>query len=122
MDVAKYANGCTRMESFVPATIQGPAVARTGFKYVGECKDSADRAWLLRFEFSVEESYMLEFGDGYVRFYTDRAQVAGLGVVAVQRREHPPTPWATWLRALASTTASPRRRATRRRMRPIGTR
>lgn len=74
VDVAKYANGCQRMENFLP-TVQGPAIARPGFVYVGEVKDSADRTWLMRFEFSVDESYMLEFGDQYIRFYYDHAQV-----------------------------------------------
>lgn len=80
-DVAKYANGCARMEGFLP-TIQGPAIARPGFRYVGEVKDSADRSWLIRFEFSVEDSYQLEFGDGYIRFYTNRGQVQVSGVAA----------------------------------------
>lgn len=45
-------------------------------------KDSADRTWLVRFEFSIEDSYMLEFGDGYVRFYTNRGQVQVSAVAA----------------------------------------
>lgn len=74
VDVAKYANGCERMENFLP-TVQGPAISRPGFVYGGEVKDSADRTWLVRFEFSVSESYQLEFGDGYIRFWANRAQV-----------------------------------------------
>ena len=31
VDVAKYANGCERMQGFMP-TIQGPAIARPGFR------------------------------------------------------------------------------------------
>ena len=58
VDVAKYANGCERMVNFLP-TVQGPAIARPGFRYVTEVKDSADRTWLLRFEFSAEDSYHL---------------------------------------------------------------
>lgn len=81
VDVAKYANGCERMVNFLP-TIQGPAMARTGTRFVTEVKNSANRTWHVRFEFSVEDSYMLEFGDGYVRFYTNRAQVQVSGVAA----------------------------------------
>jgi hypothetical protein len=80
VDVAKYGNGCERMENFLP-TVQGPAISRPGFVYGGEVKDSADRTWLVRFEFSVTESYMLEFGDGYIRFWGNRAQVV-TGTVA----------------------------------------
>jgi len=79
VDVAKYANGCERMVNFLP-TVQGPAMARPGFRYVAEVKDSADRSWLMRFEFSTDDSYMLEFGDLYVRFYTDRAQALSGGL------------------------------------------
>lgn len=80
-DVAKYANGCRRMEGFIPM-VEGPAFARPGVHYVNEVKDSADRTWLVRFEFSVEDSYMLEFGDEYIRFYTNHGQVQVSGVSA----------------------------------------
>ena len=74
VDVAKYSNGCKRLENFLP-TVQGPAIARPGTIFVAEVKNSANRTWLVRFEFSVEESYILEFGNLYIRFYTNRAQV-----------------------------------------------
>lgn len=74
VDVAKYGNGCKRLVNFLP-TAQGPAIARPGTLYVAEVKNSAHRTWLVRFEFSVEESYILEFGNAYIRFYTNRAQV-----------------------------------------------
>ncbi|MFZ9585763.1 MAG: hypothetical protein ACO280_12530, partial [Pseudohongiellaceae bacterium] len=80
-DVAKYTNGCERMENFLP-TIQGPAICRPGFVYVTEVKTSAERTWLVRFEFSVEQAYQLEFGDRYIRFYTNRGQVQVSGVSA----------------------------------------
>ncbi len=78
VDVAKYANGCARMENFIPL-IQGPAVTRPGLRYVAEVKTSANRTWLVRFEFSATEAYMLEFGDQYIRFYTNRAQALSSG-------------------------------------------
>jgi hypothetical protein len=78
VDVAKYGNGCKRMENFLP-TVQGPAIARPGTIFVAEVKDSTDRTWLVRFEFNIEESYILEFGDEYIRFYTNRAQLLSGG-------------------------------------------
>ena len=81
VDVAKYANGCSRMENFLP-TVQGPAVARPGFRFVAEVKNSASRTWLVRFEFSASEAYQLEFGDRYIRFYANRAQAVVSGVAA----------------------------------------
>lgn len=80
-DVAKYANGCERMENFLPL-VQGPAMARPGFPFVAAVKNNAHRTWLIRFEFSVSEAYMLEFGNGYIRFFTNRAQAVVSGVAA----------------------------------------
>lgn len=79
VDVAKYSNGCERMENFIPL-IQGPAIARPGFPFVAEVKVSAQRTWLMRFEFSVTESYQLEFGHHYIRFFANRGAVLSVGV------------------------------------------
>lgn len=74
VDVAKYAIGCKVMEGFIPVT-QGPAVARPGFRFVCEVKDSTSKTWLVRFEFSEDDAYMIEVGHLYMRFYTNRGQV-----------------------------------------------
>lgn len=70
VDVAKYQNACKRMENFIPL-IQGPARRRGGTRFVSEVKDSNARTWLARFQFNATQSYVLEFGHLYVRFYTD---------------------------------------------------
>ena len=75
VDVAKYANGCRVMENFIP-TVQGPAVRRAGMRYVSEVKSSSNRSWLAKFEFSTSQAYVLEFGDYYLRFYTNHAQLS----------------------------------------------
>ena len=80
-DVAKYASGCDTMSGWLPL-VEGPAITRPGTVFVSEVKDSADRTWLVRFEFSSADSYMLEFGDGYIRFFYDRAQVVVSGLSA----------------------------------------
>lgn len=68
-DLTKYFSGCHRIEGFLPI-VQGPAVRRGGFRYVSPIKDQNNRAWLIKFEYSATQSFMLEFGDQYVRFYT----------------------------------------------------
>lgn len=68
-DYAKYSSGCSVLENFLP-TVQGPAKRRGGTRFVAETKDSSARSWLVRFEYAVEQAYILEFGDQYVRFYT----------------------------------------------------
>lgn len=74
VDLQKYASACSTLENFIP-TVQGPARRRPGTIYVAGVKDSADRTWLVPFEFSVTQGYILEFGDGYIRFYTNRGQL-----------------------------------------------
>lgn len=73
-DYAKYPKGLRKMVNFLPTT-QGPAVRRGGTRFVAEVKNSADRTWLVKYQFSVTQSYALEFGDGYIRFYTNHGQV-----------------------------------------------
>jgi hypothetical protein len=81
VDYDKYQKSCRRMENFLP-TIEGPAFARQGFVHLAEVKNSAHNTILVRFEFSSTDSLMLEFGDGYIRFYKNRARVTISGVVA----------------------------------------
>src|SRR5581483_4268857 len=68
-DLTKYAQGCKLIEGFIPL-VQGPAMRRAGTRYVSAVKDSTKRVWLVKFEFSATQAFILEFGDLYVRFYT----------------------------------------------------
>ena len=68
-DIAKYANGARRIENFLPM-LQGPATRRAGSRFVKEAKASANRSWLVKFEYSATQAYIIEFGDLYCRFYT----------------------------------------------------
>lgn len=67
-----YGAGCHKLEAFIP-DIAGPAVKCAGTNYTAAVKDSADRTWLVRFERGADSAYMLEFGDGYIRFFKNRA-------------------------------------------------
>lgn len=82
LDVAKYQSGCTRMENIIPL-VQGPARRRGGTRYVAEVKDSTKRTWLIRFQFSASQVYVLEIGDQYLRFFTDRAKLMASGAAWV---------------------------------------
>lgn len=77
-DIAKYSNGCRVVENFIPS-VQGPAVRRAGTRFVAEVKNSANRTWLARFEFNVNQAYILEFGDYYIRFFTNHGQLVSGG-------------------------------------------
>ncbi|MEN6527590.1 MAG: hypothetical protein ABFD65_13995 [Candidatus Polarisedimenticolia bacterium] len=78
VDQDKYFSGCKQLSNFIP-TVQGPARRRGGTRRVGEVKSSAQRAWLTDFVFSVGQAYVLEFGDLYLRFWTNRGQLLNGG-------------------------------------------
>lgn len=74
VDVGKYGVGLKRCENFIPL-VQGPVTGRAGTRYVAEVKTSSKRTWLIPFQFSATDAWILEFGDLYIRFYTSRGQV-----------------------------------------------
>lgn len=77
-DIEKYNAGCHKLENFIPM-MQGPARRRPGTRFVHEVKDSSCRTWLSTFIFNVNQSYILEWGDRYVRFYTNHGILLGDG-------------------------------------------
>jgi len=77
-DFQKYFNGCTRLENFVVLP-HGPVMRRPGTHYVSEIKNSAAKTRLIPFEFSTEQTYILEFGNQYIRFYKDEGQIQSSG-------------------------------------------
>lgn len=77
-DFAKYFSGCTRIENFVVLP-HGPVMRRPGTYYVSEVKTSSNKTRLAPFTFSTEQTYILEFGDQYLRFYKDNGQITSGG-------------------------------------------
>ena len=73
-DVAQYANGLATCKNFQIMPFGG-LKKRNGTSFVSEVKDSTKAVRLLRFEFSVEQAYILEIGDLYIRFYKDEGQI-----------------------------------------------
>lgn len=54
---------------------QGGATKRPGTEYIGRTKFTAKRVRLIPFVFNVEESFVLEFGEHYVRFFQSGGQL-----------------------------------------------
>ena len=75
-DLAKFQSGCSIMENMIPLP-QGGAQKRPGTKYIAEVKTSSLATRLLPFEFSTSQSYAIESGNQYFRFYANGAQVMG---------------------------------------------
>lgn len=79
VDQEKYYTSSRVLQNFIP-TVQGPARRRGGTRYVNPVKTAANRTWLTDFVFSSAQAYVLEFGNLYVRFWTNRGQLLNLGV------------------------------------------
>lgn len=81
IDVEKYPRAAHIQQNMI-ALKQGPSTFRPGHVYVQPVKNSANRSWLRRFEFSQTQAFVLEFGDGYVRFYTMHGTLLSTGNAA----------------------------------------
>ena len=69
VDVQKYQNGLKRCYNTIP-TVHGGAKRRPGSHYVAAAKEALKQTRLIPFVFNQEQAFVLEFDDGYVRFYT----------------------------------------------------
>jgi len=77
-DLQKYKNALATCLNYIP-TAQGGLTRRPGTKYIAEVKDSSAKVHLQPFEFSITQAYVLEFGNQYVRFYTNGGQLLSGG-------------------------------------------
>lgn len=78
-DLAKYASGLkTGLNLFLHP--HGGASNRAGLEFIGEVKTSANATRLVPFQFSATQSYVLEFGNLYMRVWKDGGVVLSLGV------------------------------------------
>jgi len=73
-DLQKYASGCKTLENFLVLP-WGGAENRSGTEFVALCKYSDRAVRLLPFQFNIEQTYIIEVGDGYMRFYMDGAPI-----------------------------------------------
>ena len=78
-DLAKYSAGCATVENMVIYP-HGAAARRPGTQYVASVKTPAAKTRLIPFEFSTEQTYILEFGNTYIRFYRNNGQIESVGV------------------------------------------
>lgn len=73
-DLAKYSSGCKTLQNMVVYP-HGSAARRPGTSFVAEVKTSSAFTRLIPFEFSTEQTYILEFGNNYIRFYKDSGAI-----------------------------------------------
>ena len=78
-DWEKYQNCASCLLNFLPRP-HGGAARRAGTMFIAPTKDPSSRVRLARFEFSIQQAYIEEFGDQYIRFYANRGRVEVAGV------------------------------------------
>jgi hypothetical protein len=68
-DISRYHSGCLTLENMV-ASPYGGASKRPGPYYICDANETTD-VRLISFEHSIEQSYIIEMGNGYLRFYKE---------------------------------------------------
>ena len=77
-DLAAYFEGASTIENWLILR-QGGVTRWPGSRFVKEVKDSTSDTILWPFEFSVDDAYVLEVGDQYIRVYKNKAPVLNGG-------------------------------------------
>lgn len=73
-DIEKYANSCRILENLLP-TIYGAVTRRPGTKYIVTAKNTSEDITTVPFIFNSTTAYTCEFGDLYIRFILNGAQL-----------------------------------------------
>jgi len=101
-DLRRYQIGLRRCRNFVVKR-SGAVTRAPGTRWIAETKGSGG-VRLIPFVFSVNDSFVLEFGNLYIRFFSDQAQVDdGSG-----RRRRILSIWSTAITNGSSCAATPR--------------
>jgi len=77
-DLGNYKSAARTCENFIP-TRYGQVEKRAGTKHLGYAKNDDKKCVLHSFQFSVNTKFMLEFGDLYIRFWSNDLQVESGG-------------------------------------------
>jgi hypothetical protein len=71
-----YDRAVAKMLNYM-ATVEGPAIKRSGFRYIKAA--AASSTWLTSFIFNTLQSYVLEWGEQVIRFFTNGGQIENAG-------------------------------------------
>ena len=77
-DFDKYTSAAKTLENFLVHP-QGAATRRVGTQFIASVKTAAAKTRLIPFEFSTTQTYILEFGNNYIRFFKDKGQILSGG-------------------------------------------
>lgn len=73
VDLAKYRSGAALLRNFFVDYSGGGASTRQGTRFINQCKSLGAR--IIPFQPSTTLSYELEFGQGYIRFYSNGSPI-----------------------------------------------
>lgn len=73
-DLAFYANSCRILENAIVRP-QGGLFRRGGLRFIASVKNHDKKTGIIPFIFSTVQAYIIEFGDGYCRFYKDGGRI-----------------------------------------------
>lgn len=74
VDLTKYHSGAALLRNFF-VDYRGGATTRPGTKYILRCLSNVSQVRLIPFQASFSVTYVLEFGDRYIRFFNNGAPV-----------------------------------------------
>lgn len=74
VNLEKYAQGCSELTNFLILP-QGGATRRPGTQFVGQVKSPGSETRLIPFQFKTSDTYILEFGNLYIRVWRNGQQV-----------------------------------------------
>lgn len=78
VDLSRYFTGLRTCRNFMVMP-EGGVRNRAGSKFLAETKTSARKSRLIPFQFSTEQTYVIEVGHLYMRFYTNGGQLLNSG-------------------------------------------
>lgn len=81
VDIDRYRIGLRTCRNFVVHP-HGGASNRGGLRMIAKTKYQNKKSRMVKFIFSTTQAYQLEVGEGYIRFYKNRAQIQASGVAA----------------------------------------
>lgn len=91
-DIARYQTSLKTCRNFV-SQVYGGAKNRSGTKYIAGVKTHSKRVRLIPFAFSTTQTYVLEFGDQYMRVFKDGGQVVYSSGPSAGQPVEIATPW-----------------------------
>lgn len=80
-DQVKYQSGLRTCRNF-QVQRHGGVSNRSGTKFINEVKDSSARTYFIKFVFNDDQTYVIEVGNQYMRFYRAGARIVVSGVAA----------------------------------------